>query len=179
MINLPVLSDSLWPHGLQHARPPCSSSSPGVCPNSCPLHQRCHPSISFSDTLFSFCPQSFPASGTFTINWLFASGDQNTRASVSALVLPMRIQRWFPLRLTGLHIYIYIFFRFFSIIGYYKISNIVSCAILRILVVQSLYSWLLLFSASTHTFQDMRKGYILRKPRRGEGSSGGSGDRIK
>ena len=102
LFTRPVVSNSLWPHGLQPTRPPCSSPSPKVCPNSCPLHQRCHPSISFSDTLFSFCPQSFPASGTFTINWLFASGDQNTRASVSALVLPMRIQRWFPLRLTGL-----------------------------------------------------------------------------
>ena len=50
--------------------PPCPSSSPKVCPNSCPLHQRCHPSISFSDTLFSFCPQSFPASGFFPMNWL-------------------------------------------------------------------------------------------------------------
>ena len=60
-----AMSDSLWPYGLQHARPPCPSPSPGVCPSSFSLHQWCHPVISSSDTLFSFCPQSFPASGTF------------------------------------------------------------------------------------------------------------------
>ena len=102
LFSRPVVSDSLWPHGLQPTRRPCSSPSPKVCPNSCPLHRRCHPAISFSDTLFSFCPQSSPASGTFTVSWLFASGDQNTGASISALVLSMRIQCRFPLRLTGL-----------------------------------------------------------------------------
>ena len=60
-----AMSDSLWPYGLQHTRPPCPSPSPGVCPSSFSLHQWCHPVISSSDTLFSFCPQSFPASGTF------------------------------------------------------------------------------------------------------------------
>ena len=60
-----AMSDSLWPYGLQHTRPPCPSPSPGVCPISFSLHQWCHPVISSSDTLFSFCPQSFPASGTF------------------------------------------------------------------------------------------------------------------
>ena len=85
-----VVSDSLQPHGLQHDRPPCSLSSPGVCPSSCPLHWSWHPVISSSDTLF--CPQSFPASGSFPMNWLFISGDQNIGASASALVLPMNIQ---------------------------------------------------------------------------------------
>ena len=66
------------------------------------LHQLCHPTISFSDALFSFCPQSFPALGTFPINRLFASGDQNTGVSALASVLPMSIQGGFPLRLTGL-----------------------------------------------------------------------------
>ena len=86
-----VMSDSLRPHESQHARPPCSSSSPGVCPNSCPLHQRCHPAISSSGTLFS-CHQSFPASGTFPMSRLLASDDQNTGASVLVSVLPTGIQ---------------------------------------------------------------------------------------
>ena len=97
-----VMSDSSWFHGLQHARPPCPSPSPEVCPSSCPLHQWCHWAISSSDTLFSFCPQSFPASGTFSMSWLLASGDWNTGASASASVLPMSIQGLFPLILTGL-----------------------------------------------------------------------------
>ena len=71
-------------------------------PSTCPLHQWCHPAISSSDALFSFCPHSFQASGTFSVSWLFASDDQNTGASASASVLPMNIQGWFPLRLTGL-----------------------------------------------------------------------------
>ena len=100
LFSHPVISDSLWPHGLQQARPPCPSPSPEICPSSCPLHQWCHPSISSSDALFSFCPQSFPASGTFPMSWLL-SDDQNTGASASS-VLPMNIHGWFPLRLTGL-----------------------------------------------------------------------------
>ena len=67
----------LWPRGLQHARPPCPSLSPGVCPSSCPLHWWCHSAIWFSDPLF-FCPQSFPASETFPVSRLFMSSDQNT-----------------------------------------------------------------------------------------------------
>ena len=96
------MSDSLWPRGLQHTRPPCPSPSPGVCPSSRSLHWWCHPAISSSDTLFSFCPQSFPISGTFPKSRLFTSGDQNTRVSTLASVLPMSIQGWFLLRLTGL-----------------------------------------------------------------------------
>ena len=72
----------------------------GVCPSSCPLHWWCHPAISSSDALFSFCPQSFPVSGTFPMSQLFESGGQNTGASAS--VLPTSIQGWFPLRFTGL-----------------------------------------------------------------------------
>ena len=71
-------------------------------PSSSSLHQWCHLAISFSDALFSFCPHSFPASGTFPMSWLFTSDDQNTGASASALVLPMSMQSWVPLRLTGL-----------------------------------------------------------------------------
>ena len=95
------MSDSLWPRELQHARSHCPSPSPGVCPSSCPLHQWRQLAISSSDALFSFCPQSFPAPGTFPMSWLFTSDDQNTGASVSASVLPTIIQGWFPLRLTG------------------------------------------------------------------------------
>ena len=95
-----VVSDSLWPYELQHTRPPCPSPTPRAYSNSCPLHWWCHPTISSSDA-FSFCPQSLPAPGTFSMHWLFTSGDQNTGASASASVLPMSIQGWFPLRLTG------------------------------------------------------------------------------
>ena len=97
-----VLSDSLWPHGLQHTRAPCSSPSPKVCPSSCPLHLWCCPAILSSYTLFSFCPQSFPISGTFPMSQIFESGNQNTGISTSASVLPMSVQTWFPLRLTSL-----------------------------------------------------------------------------
>ena len=100
LFSYPVMSNSLQPHGLQHARPSCPSPSPKVCPSSCPWHRWCHPAISFSDALFSSYPQSFPASGTFKMSQLFSLGDQNT--SPSASVLPMNIQGWFPLRLTGL-----------------------------------------------------------------------------
>ena len=87
---LPVVSDSLWPHGLQHSRSPCSWLSAEVCLSSYPLHWWCYPAISSSDALF-FCPQSFPASRTFPRSWLFTSGNQNTGASASALVLSMSV----------------------------------------------------------------------------------------
>ena len=93
---------ALQPHGLQHAKLPCPSLSPRVCSNSCPLSWWCHPIISSSVTLFSSCPQSFPASGSFTMNQLFASGGQRIGASASASVLPMSIQDWFPSGWTGL-----------------------------------------------------------------------------
>ena len=102
LFSCSVLSDSLWPHGLQHDRLLCPSASPRACSNSCPLSQWCHPTISSSVTLFSSCPQSFPAWGSFPMNWLFTSGGQSIGASVSAPVLPMNSQGWFPLRLTGL-----------------------------------------------------------------------------
>ena len=93
-----VISKSLWPHGLQHARPSCPIAPPEVCPSSCPLYSWCHPAITSSDTLFSFCLQSFQASGAFPMSWLFASDGHNTGASASASVLPMSIQDWVPLR---------------------------------------------------------------------------------
>ena len=86
----------------QHARLPCPSLSPRVCSNSCPLSHWCHPIISSSVAPFFSCPQSFPASGSFQMSQLFTSGGQSIGASVSASVLPMSIQGWFPLGLTGL-----------------------------------------------------------------------------
>ena len=96
-----VMSESLWPHGLQHTRPPCPSPTPRFYPNSCPLSQWCHPTISSSVIHFYFCPQSFPASGSFPMSQFFESGGQSIRVSASASVLPMNIQGWFSLGLTG------------------------------------------------------------------------------
>ena len=95
-----VVSDSLRRHGLQHVRFPCQSPTPGACSNLCPLSWWCHPTISSSVIFFSSCLQSLPASGSFPMNQFFASGGQSIGASSS--VLPMNIQDWFPLRLTGL-----------------------------------------------------------------------------
>ena len=92
------MSYSLQPHGLQLARLPCPSPSPGAWSTSCPLSQWCHPTISSSVFHFSSCPQSLPASGSFPMTQLFASGGQSIEASAS--VLPMNIQGWFPLGLT-------------------------------------------------------------------------------
>ena len=93
---------TLRPHRLQHARLLCPSLSPEVCSASCPLSRWCHPTISYSVTCFSSCPQSFPASGSFPMSWFFTSGGQNIGVSGSASVLPMNTQDWFPLGLTGL-----------------------------------------------------------------------------
>ena len=100
------MSDSLRPHELQHARPPCPSPTPGVYSNSCPLSQWCHPAVSSSVIPFSSCFQSFPASGSFQMSQLFASDGQRTGASASASVLPMNIQGWLPLELTAMFHYI-------------------------------------------------------------------------
>ena len=96
-----VVSSSLQPNGLQHARPLCPSSTLRAYSNSCPLSQWCHPTISSSVVPFSFCLQSFPASGSFPMSPLFTSGSQSIGASASASVLQMNIQDWFPLRWTG------------------------------------------------------------------------------
>ena len=96
------MSDSLQPHGLQLARLPSSSLSPGVCSDSCPLNRWCYLTISSSTAPFSSCLESFPESRSFLMSWLFTSGDQSIGASASALVLPMNIQSWFSLGLTGL-----------------------------------------------------------------------------
>ena len=96
-----VMSDSLWPHGLQHAKLPCPSPTPGVYSNSRPLSRWCHPTISSSVVPFSSCLQSFPASGSFQMSQFFASCGQSIGVSASASVLPMNIQDWFALGWTG------------------------------------------------------------------------------
>ena len=100
LFSHPVMSSSLWPHGLQHTRLPCPSLAPGLCSNPCPWSQRCHPTVSFSVAPFSSCPQSFSASNSFPRSQLFKSGGESIGAS--ALVLPVNIQDWFRLGWTDL-----------------------------------------------------------------------------
>ena len=97
-----VVSDSLQPHGLQHARPPCPSPTPGIYSDSCPLSWWYHPTISSSVVPFSSSLQSFLASGCFQMSEFFASGGQSIAVSASTSDLPMNIQDWFPLGWTGL-----------------------------------------------------------------------------
>ena len=98
-----LLCLTLQPHGLQHARLPGPSLSSAVCSNSCPLSQWCHPIISSSVIPFSSRLQSFPASGSFPMSQFFTSGGQSIGVSAWASVLPVNIQGWFPLELTGLN----------------------------------------------------------------------------
>ena len=100
--SLSVVSNSLRPHGLQHARLPCPSPIPEACSNSCPLSWWCHPTTSSSVVPFSSLLHSFPASGSFPMNQFFISGGQSIGISASASVPPVNIQDWFPLELTGL-----------------------------------------------------------------------------
>ena len=97
-----VVSDSLWPHESQHARPPCPSPTPGVHSISCALSRWCHPTISSSVDSFSSHLQSLPASESFPMSQLFTSGGQSIGVSPSTSVLPMNVQDWFPLGLTTL-----------------------------------------------------------------------------
>ena len=99
---LQVVSNSLQFHGLQHARIPCPSPSPGACSNSCPSSWWCHPTISSSVIPFSSCLRSLPERGSFLMSQLITSGGKGIGAFVSASVLPMNIQDWFPLGLSGL-----------------------------------------------------------------------------
>ena len=96
-----VMSDSLWTRGRKHASLPCPSPTSGACSNSCPSSRWCHPTISASVIPFSFCLQSFPASGSFQMSQFFASGGQIIGVSASASDLPMNIQDWFPLGWTS------------------------------------------------------------------------------
>ena len=97
-----VMSDSLWPHGMHHAKFSCPSPTPGACSNSCSLSRWCYPTTSSSVIPFSSRLQSFPASGSLPMSQFFASGGQSTGVSTSAWVLPVNIQDWFPLGWTGL-----------------------------------------------------------------------------
>ena len=99
--SLSVVSDSLWPHGLQHAGFPCLSPTPRAYSNSCSLSQWCHPTTSSSVVPFSSHLQSFPASGSFPTSQFFPSGGQSIGISALASVLPKNIQDWFPLGWTG------------------------------------------------------------------------------
>ena len=96
-----VMSDCLWPHELQHTRPPCPSLTPRVYSNSCPSSWWCHPAISSSVVPFSSCPQSLPASESFPMSQLFTWGGQSIRVSALASVLPMNTEDWSPLEWTG------------------------------------------------------------------------------
>ena len=96
-----VVSNSLEPHWLQWARPPCPLPTPGIYSNSCPLSRWCHPAISSSVIPFSSCPQSLPASGSFSRSQLFTWGGQSIWVSASASILPMNTQDWSPLGWTG------------------------------------------------------------------------------
>ena len=96
-----VVSNPLWPHELQHARPPCPSPTPGVYPNSCPSSWWCHPAISSSVIPFTSCPQSLQASGSFPMSQLFTWGGRSIRVSALASFLPKKSQGWSPLEWTG------------------------------------------------------------------------------
>ena len=96
-----VVSNSLWPHELQHTRPPCPSPIPGVHPNPCPLCRWCRPTISSSVVPFASCPQSFPASGSFQMSQHSALGGQSIGVSASTSVPPVKTQDWSPLGWTG------------------------------------------------------------------------------
>ena len=95
------MSNSLWPHELQHTRPPCPSPTPGVYENPYPSSRWCHTTISSSIVSFSYCPQSLPASGSFPMSQLFDSGGQNIGVSASASILPVNTQDWSPSGWTG------------------------------------------------------------------------------
>ena len=112
-----VMSGSLQPHGLQHTRLPCPSPTPRACSNSCPSSQWCHPTISSSVIPFFSCLQSFPASGSFPVSQFFTSGGQSITVSASASVLPMNIQGWFPLGLSG---WISLQFKFSSLLQHHS-----------------------------------------------------------
>ena len=100
-ISHSVMSDSLWPHESQHARPPCPSPTPGVHSDSCPSSQWCHPTISSSVVPFSSCPQSLPASESFPMSQFFAWDGQSTGVSALASFLTKKSQGWSPLEWTG------------------------------------------------------------------------------
>ena len=138
-----VVSDSLWPHGMRHARPPCPSPTPGACSNSCPSSRWCHPTILSSVVPFSSCLQSFPASGS-QMSQFFASGGQSIGASVSASVLPINIQGWFPLGLTGLISFFFCLYMSF-----------LTCTVLECLSTHSRFVWKTYSGNENHYLMEM------------------------
>ena len=126
-----VVSDSLWPHGLQYARPPCPSPTPGACSNSCPLSRWCYPAISSSVVLFSSCPPSLPASESFPMSQLFAWGGQSTGVSALASFLPKKSQGWYVATKKKF------VFLMMKISRFYSLSNFSS----QLLSVQFLVGW--------------------------------------
>ena len=125
----PVVSNSLWPHEPQHTRPSCPSPIPGAYPKSCPLSRWCHPTISSSAIPFS-CLQSFPASGSFPVSQLFASGDQSIGVSVSTSVLPVNTQDWSPLGRPGQPLICSLLL----LIWYLAPSHVISCSRVKLTV---------------------------------------------
>ena len=123
LFSCSVVSNSLWPHRLQHTRLCYASPSLKTCSNSCPLSEWYHPNISSSVIPFSSCLQSFPTSGSFPVSWFFAPCGQSIGASASASVLPMDIRGWFPLGLTGLILQFKGISRVFSSITVWSINS--------------------------------------------------------
>ena len=123
-----VMSDSLWPHEPQHGRPPCPSPTPRVHPNPCPSSQWCHPTISSSVIPFPSCPLSFPASGSFQMSQLFASGGQSIGVSASTSVPPMNTQDWSPLAIinsVAMNVGVHVSLSILVFLGYMPSSGIV------------------------------------------------------
>ena len=142
LFSCSVMSDSLQPHGMQYTRLPCPSLSPGVCSNSCPLSWWCYPTISSSAAPFSSCLRSFPESGSLPVSRFFASGGHSIGVSASASVLPVNIQGWFPLGLTGLiSLQSNRFSRVFSSITIWKHQFF--CAQLSLCSSSHIHTWLL------------------------------------
>ena len=145
-----VMSNSLWPHRLQHTRPPCPSPTPGVYPNSRLLSRWCHPTISSSVIPFSSCLQSFPASGSFQMSQFFTSGGQSIGVSASTSVLPMNIRYQFPLGWTGwISLQSKGFSRIFSNTTVQK-PSVLQCSAFFIVQLSHPYMLLLLLSHFSH-----------------------------
>ena len=149
------MSNSVWPHGLQHTRLLCHPLSPRICSNSCPLSQWCYLIISSSVALF-FCPQYFPALGSFPMSQIFTSGGQNIGASALASVLSMNIQGWFPLGWTGL-ISLQSKGLFQSLLQHHSSkASILWCSTFLMVQLSYIYKW-----TTTQPFQKKVKSYLL------------------
>ena len=159
--NHSILSDHLWPHGLQHTRLPCPSPTPGVYSNSCPLSRWCHSTISSSIVPFSSHLQSFPESGSFPTIQFFISGGQKIRVSASASVLPVNIQDWFPLGWTGwISLLSKRLSRVFSTTTVQKPQFIRAQLTLFLFIYSFIYFYFTIMYCFCHTSTWIRHGYI-------------------